>query len=60
MYDTVNLRLLQSEVGKVDFLSEIPCYLTNVWEYSKDNDSVTIAGNLNNLKVSVKRYQMKI
>ena len=61
MYDTVNLRLLQSEVGKVDFLSEIPCHLTNIWEsYPKDNDSVTIAGNLNNLKVSVNRRQMKI
>lgn len=59
MYDTVNLRLPQSEAGGVDFLSEIPCHLADVGEHYFNGD-VVITGNLNGLKVSVNRYQMKI
>lgn len=59
MYDTVNLRLLQSEAGKVDFLSEIPFYLDNVGEHNF-NGQVVITGDLNGLKISLNGYLMKI
>ncbi len=59
MYDTVNLRLLQSEAGGVDFLSEIPCHLADVGEHYF-NGNVVLTGNLNGLKISVGHYQMKV
>ena len=59
MYDTVNFRLLQSEAGGVDFLAETPCFLENVGEH-KYNDEIVITGDLNGLRVSLNRYQMKI
>lgn len=59
MYDSVNFRLLQSEAGKVDFLSETPCFLTDVGEHNYNGD-VMLTGNLNGLKISLNRYQMKI
>ena len=59
MYDTVNLRLLQSEAGGVDFLAEMPCYLENVGEH-KYNGEIVITGSLNGLKISLNSYQMKI
>jgi hypothetical protein len=59
MYDSVNFRLLQSEAGEVDFLSEIPCFLDNIGEHNY-NDDVVITGNLKGLKVSLNRYQMKV
>ena len=52
MYDTVNFRLLQSEAGGVDFLTEMPCFLENVGEHYYNGEAV-ITGGLN-------RYQMKI
>lgn len=59
MYDTVNLRLLQSEAGGVDFLSEIPCHLADVGEHYFSGN-VVLTCNLNGLKISVNRYQMKV
>lgn len=59
MYDTVFLRLYQSEAGEVDFLSETSCYLENVGEHTY-NDMVTITGSIGGLKVSLNKYQIKI
>lgn len=59
MYDTVNFRLLQSEAGDVDFLAETPYYLENVGEHNY-NGEIVITGNLNGLKISLNRYQIKI
>ncbi len=59
MYDTTNLRLLQSEAGKVDFLSETACHLTNVGEHNFSGQTV-ITGDLNGLKISLNSYQLKI
>lgn len=59
MLDTVYFRLLQSEAKDVAFLSEIPRYLDNVGEHYY-NDEAVVTGCLDNLKVSVNRYQMKI
>lgn len=43
----------------MDFLAETPCYLENVGEHNY-NGEIVITGNLNGLKVSLNRYQMKI
>lgn len=59
MYDTVNFRLLQSEAGGVDFLSEIPCCLENLGEHNYNGETV-ITGSLNGLKVSLSRFQLKV
>lgn len=59
MYDTVNLRLMQSEAGDVDFLSEIPCHLANIGEHNFSGQTV-VTGELNGLKVSLNRHQIKI
>lgn len=59
MYDTVNFRLLQSEAGGVDFLSETACYLENVGEHNY-NGEIVITGSLKGLKISLNRCQMKI
>ena len=59
MYDTVNFRLLQSEVGGVDFLAETPCYLENVGEHNY-NGEIVITGSLKGLKISLNRYLIKI
>lgn len=59
MYDSVNFRLLQSEAGGTDFISEIPCYLENVGEHYYDGE-VVITGDLQGLKVSLNRYQLKV
>jgi len=59
MYDSVNLRITQDEVGGVDFLSEIPCFLENVGEHTYDGVLV-ITGELGGLKISLNRYQVKV
>lgn len=59
MLDTVYFRMLQSDAKDVVFLSEIPRYLDNVGEHYY-NDEAVITGSLDNLKISVNRYQMKI
>lgn len=59
MYDTVFLRLTQSEVQGVDFLSEIPCRLADVVEHTF-RDGVVVTGRVGNLKVSLNDYQIKV
>ncbi len=59
MFDTVNFKLLQSEAGNVDFLSETPCFLEGIGEHYYGGE-VVITGSLNGLKISLNRYQMKI
>lgn len=60
MYDTVNFWLPQSKAGGVDFLTETPCYLENVGGHIYGNGEIVITGNLNGLKITLNRYQMKI
>jgi hypothetical protein len=59
MYDNVNFRIRQDEVGGVDFLSEIPCYLENVGEH-RFNDEVVVTGSLDGLKVVASRRQVTV
>lgn len=59
MYDTVFLRLTQAEVSGVDFLEEVPCFLEDVGEHIYSGFPF-ITGNLNGLKVTANRYQLKV
>ena len=59
MFDTVNFRLLQSEAGGIDFLSQTPYILENVGVHDYNGQTV-ITGSLNGLKISLSRYQMKV
>lgn len=59
MYDTVFLRLTQAEVGSVNFLEKIPCFLEDVGEHYYSGFPF-ITGNLNGLKVTANRYQLKV
>jgi len=59
MYDTVFLRLTQAEVNGVDFLEEVPCFLEDVGEHIYSGFPF-ITGNLNGLKVTANRYQLKV
>ena len=60
MYDTIYLRLTQAEVQGIDFLSETPCYLSNVAEHTFNDGLVALTGNVGNLKVSLNRFQVKV
>lgn len=60
MYDSVFMRLTQSEVQGVDFLAETPCYLEDVAEHRFKDGMVVLTGHLGNLKVVVNRYQVKV
>ncbi len=61
MLDTVNFKLTQEEVEGVSFLEELPQYLEadslGVHDY---NGMPVVTGNLEVLKVSVNRFQVKI
>lgn len=59
MYDTIYFRLTQGEVQGFDFLAETPCYLQDVAEHTF-SDGVVISGNVENLKVSLNRFQVKV
>lgn len=59
MYDTVFLRLTQAEVNGVDFLESVPCFLEDVGEHIYSGFPF-ITGNLNGLKVTANRYQLKV
>ena len=59
MYDTVFLRLTQAEVNGVDFLEEVPCFLEDVGEHIYSGFPF-ITGNLNGLKVTANRNQLKV
>jgi hypothetical protein len=52
MYDTVNMWLDQERAGKVNFLAQIPNYLTNITEYHSE-ENFSISGLLNNYSVNV-------
>lgn len=59
MYDTVFFKIRQSEVGGVDFLSEIPNYLEGVGQHIFDGVPV-ISGMIDNLRVTASQYQLKV
>lgn len=60
MYDSVNLRLLQSDVADVSFLEETATHLQDVGEHQYGNDSIVLTGRLGGLKISLNEYQLKI
>ena len=51
MFDSVNFRLTRSDYNGADFLSEVPCYITNISEHHYEN-GIVVTGCLDNLKVS--------
>ena len=59
MYDTVNFRLTAGDCKGVSFIEETPCYLTDVGAHQYDS-GVVITGNLNGLKVTANRWQVKV
>ncbi len=59
MFDTINFRLTRSDYNGADFLSEVPCYITDISEHHYNN-GVVITGNLGNLKISCNEYQIKV
>lgn len=59
MFDSVNFRLTRSDYDRADFLSEVPCYITDVSEHHYSS-GVVVTGSLGNLKVSCNEYQIKV
>lgn len=59
MFDSINFKLTRSDYNGADFLSEVPCYITDISEHHYNN-GVVITGCLDNLKVSCNEYQVKI
>ena len=59
MFDSVNFKLTRSDYDRADFLSEVPCYITDVSEHHFQN-GVVLTGSLGNLKVSCNEYQIKV
>ena len=59
MFDSVNFKLTRSDYDRADFLSEVPCYITDVSEHHFQN-GVVFTGSLGNLKVSCNEYQIKV
>ena len=59
MLDTINLKLLQSDVVDADFVEETTAYLSGIGELNFNGD-IVITGSVGNLKVSLNRYQIKI
>lgn len=61
MLDTVNFKLTATEVGGVDFLSEIPPRLNpEALAFHDYGGNRVVTGKLENLSVSVSDYQVKI
>ena len=60
MFDSVNFRLTRSDYNGADFLSEMPCYITDVSEHHFNNGAVVVTGYLGNLKVSCNEYQIRV
>lgn len=60
MFDSVNFRLTRSDYNGADFLSEVPCYITDVSEHHFNNGVVAVTGYLGNLKVSCNEYQIRV
>ena len=59
MYDTVNFRLIAADVSGVSFIEETPCHLTEIGTHDY-NGNIVVTGQLNGLKVSVNRWQVKV
>lgn len=59
MFDTINFKLTRSDYNGADFLSEVPCYITDVSEHLYSN-GIVITGSLGNLKISCNEYQVKV
>lgn len=61
MFDTLNLKLANSDAGDVDFLAETSCYLDNgtVIEHNQGG-LLWLTGRLNNLCISATRYTLKV
>lgn len=59
MFDTVSFRLTRDDYNGADFLSETPCYITDISEHHYNNGDVII-GSLGNLRVSCSDYQIKV
>lgn len=59
MFDTVNFKLTADAVEGVSFIEETPCYLDDVATHQYKDD-VIITGNLNGLKVTANRWQVKV
>ena len=55
------MRLKYEEVKGIDLLQEVPCRLSNTSEhYFNDGNNISISGYLDNLKVGVTEYGVKI
>lgn len=61
MYDTINMRLYSDECGGVDFIRELPRYLTTA---KVNADTATgelwMDGSTGNLRVTANRYSMQV
>lgn len=60
MYDTVELRLTKESAPGINFLEEIPCYLSDTSQHSFANGSTVLTGKLKGLTVSVSPFTVKI
>ena len=60
MFDTVNFRLTAADVEGVSFLEQTLCYLADAGVHQYNSGGVIVTGNLNGLKVTVSRWQVKI
>lgn len=60
MFDTVNFLLTSADVAGVDFIEETPCHLSCVGVHQYNRGDVIVTGNLNGLKVTASRYQLKV
>ena len=62
MYDTINFKITNNDVGNDNFLHDIPRYLDDdhTTAYHNFNGMEVITGSIDNLKISINRYQVKI
>ena len=62
MYDTINFKITNNDVGNDNFLHDIPRFLIDdhTTAYHNFNGEEVITGNVGNLKVSISRSQVKI
>ncbi len=59
MIDTVNLRLPKEMAQGVNFMEEIPCYVSDVSEHHYE-DGTVIMGKIKGLKVTITDQQVKL
>jgi hypothetical protein len=61
MYDTIDFYLKKEHAKDVDFLAQIPMYLSNTSEhYFNNSKTVSISGTVENLKINVSENKVKI